>query len=777
MSSANAGLGWAPETPGRLGRWVEQLRGRPLTYALDSYVRELSELAALEAEVSAASDDALRARARDTGAALPESLAVLREIAERAVGLRPFDVQMIGAMAMHRGHLIEMQTGEGKTLVAALTAALSARAGGGLYVLTFNDYLARRDAAWMGPIYEWLGLRVGVVQDGDGMAERRAAYRADVTYLTAKQAGFDYLRDGLCYDAGARVHQPLRMAIVDEADSILIDEARVPLVIASRSEEDFGGKPVFADLARALERGRHFASDVHGRNVYLTDDGLRRAEQLVGGINLHEPDHAATFTRINLALHAEVLLRRDVDYIVRDGRVELVDELTGRVVRDRHWPDGLHAAVEAKEGVQTEHQGDILGSISLQHFFRLYPRLAGMTATARPEEEELAETYGLEVVVIPPNRPCVRVDAVDRVFSHREAKFTAVVREVCAAHALGRPVLVGTASVAESQELEGRLAAHEVVCQVLNAKADDREAQIIAQAGVVGAVTISTNMAGRGTDIKLGGEDERERARVVALGGLYVIGTNCHESRRIDMQLRGRAGRQGDPGESRLFISLEDDLIRRYLVTAVLPEAARVQRDAPIDDAMVPHRIAWARRVVEGRNFELRRTLWRYSSFIDSQRGLLRERRDTVLDDPALGYLARAVNLYGIDRAWAAHLGAVADIREAIQMVSLAGQNPLEQFLRRTDRAFAETLRALDAEIEATLAELRAGEAEAELGRRGIEAPSATWTYLVDEDPFERAGILLMSGNDIGLGVGAALWGPVFAIAALYIRYFKRRRE
>ena len=579
----------------------------------------------------------LRARAGSgvsLNALLPEAFALARETARRVLGQRPFDVQVMAGIAMHQGKLAEMQTGEGKTLAAVLPACLNALTGLGVHVLTFNDYLAQRDAQWMGPVYRFLGLTVGSIRQGMSTAQRQAAYNCDVTYLTAKEAGFDFLRDHLCVDPRGLVHRPFHYAIVDEADSILIDEARVPLVIAGSTSSAQSDPCRAAELVRTLHSGRDFETDEFARNVHLTEAGLDRVEAILGCGSLHDAGNLSVLSELNLALHARVLLHRDVDYIVRDGKVEIIDELTGRVVPNRRWPDGLQAAVEAKEGVPLQPQGIIRGSITLQHFLRLYPKVCGMTATAQSAAEEFREFYDLNVVVIPPNRPSIRVDQPDLVFSHKQAKHRALVGEIVQVQHTGRPVLVGTASVAESEEIAAELARAGVFCQVLNAKNDAHEAKIIAQAATLGAVTISTNMAGRGVDIRLGGNPPRDPEKIVALEGLYVIGTNRHESRRIDNQLRGRAGRQGDPGAARFFISLEDDLIQRYGITDLLPAGYRALRqDGPIEDIAVTRAIERAQQTIESQTFEIRRTLWRYASLIEEQRKHIQERRQAIRND------------------------------------------------------------------------------------------------------------------------------------------------
>src|SRR2546427_4258183 len=493
-----------------------------------------------------------------------------------------------------------MQTGEGKTLAAVMPAALNAFTDRGVHILTFNDYLARRDAEWMGPVYRMLGLSVAFIQQGIPPAVRRAAYNADITYVTAKEAGFDHLRDLLAMDAADLVHRPFNFALVDEADSLMIDEARVPLVIAGSVERHQSLALRLAELVASLSPGVHFDTDEYGRDIELTEAGIEHVERVLGCGSLHRAENIALLSELNCALHVRALLRRDVDYIVRNGRIEIVDEFTGRVVADRHWPDGLQAALEAKEGLERRPDGRILGSMTLQRFLRGYRRLCGMTGTARGCAAELQQLYGLDVVIIPTHRPMVRIDREDLVFTHREAKDRAIVDDIRRANAIGRSVLVGPLTVTESERLAQRLRLEGVRCEVLNAKNDAEEARIVARAGTFGAVTISTNMAGRGTDIRLGGEREADRDRVAALGGLYVIGTNRHESRRVDLQLRGRAGRQGDPGESRFFVSLEDDLLVRYGIHNLIPARFLPEKaDVPIESPVVQREVARAQRIIE----------------------------------------------------------------------------------------------------------------------------------------------------------------------------------
>jgi len=802
-----------PDLRTRFSRFVDDLRGRPVEWDLCAYQRELAEIDARAAELnlSGLDDAALGARARALAARAAqdasrdelraEAYALVREAADRVLGMRPFDVQVIAALAMDRGRVVEMLTGEGKTLVAVMPAVLGALDGRGVHVLTFNDYLAQRDAAWMRPVYELLGLEVGCVVQGSTADERRRAYAADVTYLTAREAGYDHLRGGLARAPDARVQRPFSYAIVDEADSIMIDEARVPLVIAGLDRDaDRHDRAGLATLVAGLEPGRHFSADEHGRNVFLTDEGIDRVQQQLGCGDLQDERNRELATELNQALHARALLRRDVDYIVRSGRVEVVDEFTGRVVRDRHWPDGLQRAVEAKEGLDPGEQGRVLGSITMQHFLGLYPRLCGMTGTAVPSERELEEFYGLVTVVIPPNRPCVRIDRPDTLFTHKEAKQAAIVEQVALVHRRGRPVLIGTASVEESEQLAARLDRTGIACTVLNASNDWQEAAIVAEAGSIGAVTVSTNMAGRGTDIKLGGADERERDRVVALGGLLVIGTNRHESRRIDDQLRGRAGRQGDPGESRFVVSLEDDLMARFGVERWIPRRHRAKRqDAPIDDPVIHGKIELTQRIVEGQNLEIRRTLWNYTSFVEKQRLGLQERRSAVLEGRAAGaakglcaeryrelarsvpgdVLARAalqVELFHLDRAWADHLTAIADVREGIYLARLGGKDPLHEFFKLAAGLYDRLERSVDEGVRRSFESARITADGIDLEREGLRGPSSTWTYLVNDNPFEWVAGLSAPGN-IGLGVGAGVWGGLFVLKAAVDKLFFRRRD
>ncbi len=753
---------------GRLRQVFHRFRGRLIEFDLTPYRKLLAQIDVRGAEIKKYADSRLKELSSElvsrtqAGAKLDDSLveafALAREVSSRVLGMRHFDVQVFGGIALHQGKLVEMQTGEGKTLAAVLPAYLNALTGRGVHVLTFNDYLARRDAQWMGPVYEFLGLSVGFIQEGMAPRDRRRAYACDITYATAKEAGFDYLRDRLCQSPDDLTHRPFHYAIVDEADSILIDEARIPLVIAGNTDEVAANPYEIAELVRRLRSGEDYDTDENARNVYLTDAGLDQAEKALHCDNL--PGNMLLLSQLYQALHAEVLLNRDVDYIVRDGKVEIVDEFTGRVVEDRHWPHGLQAAVEAKEELTIQAEGLIRGSITLIHFAHLYPKLSGMTATAQAAAEEFTQFYRLPVVVIPPNRPSIRVDAPDLVFVTKEAKHRALVEEIAAVRATGRPILVGTSSVAESEELAEALRRKSVTCQVLNAKNDELEAQIVAQAGAPRAVTISTNMAGRGTDIRLGGKAEQYHDEVAALAGLYVIGTNRHESRRVDDQLRGRAARQGDPGSSRFFISLQDDLFERFGIDESLARVDDRSQDKPVDDPEVTAEIAHVQRVIEGQNLEIRKTLWKYSYVIERQRYIVHTRRQNLLTGKTdgsflqkrapdryqrllaqfgpdvLDKVERQITLFHIDRCWAEYLDYVAHIRAGIHLMTPADRSPLDEFHVTVGKAFRGLMDSIDNSIVETFSSAEITPDGIDMEKAGLKGPTSTWTYLINDHPF-----------------------------------------
>ena len=609
---------------------------------------------------------------------LPEAFAAVREASKRTIGLRHYDVQLIGGIVLHQGKVAEMKTGEGKTLVATLPVYLNALAGKGVHVVTVNDYLAKRDAEWMGPIYNYLGISVGYLQNDMEKDDRKKAYNSDVTYGTNSEFGFDYLRDNMAFSLDEKVQRDLFYAIVDEADSILIDEARTPLIISGPSEENIDIYYIADSIVRKLKKDRDFTVDEKTKTAVLTDEGIRKVEDMVSKMvdikdfNLFDPKFSDLLHGIIQSLRAHHLFKKDIDYVVSDGKVVIVDEFTGRIMPGRRWSDGLHQAVEAKEKVKIEAENQTLATITLQNYFRLYEKLAGMTGTAETEAEELKEIYGLDVVVIPTNKPVIRIDHPDVIYKTQKAKFNAVVKEIEENYKKGRPVLVGTSSIETSEYLSSLLRRKKIPHQVLNAKYHEREAEIVAQAGRLKAVTIATNMAGRGTDILLGGNPDflakkelkkrgitpekvgeekyqeeyrkayekykritdEEKKKVIELGGLYIIATERNEARRIDNQLRGRSGRQGDPGETRFFLSLEDNLLRLFGSDRVkrMMEIMNVPDDEPITHKMVSKALENAQRRVEQQNFQIRKRLLEYDEVYNVQRKVIYEQRNQLLE-------------------------------------------------------------------------------------------------------------------------------------------------
>ncbi|MDD3159167.1 preprotein translocase subunit SecA, partial [Anaeromusa sp.] len=557
---------------------------------------------------------------------LPEAFAVAREASRRVLGMRHFDVQLMGGMVLHEGNIAEMRTGEGKTLVATLPVYLNALAGKGVHVITVNDYLARRDSEWMGQLYQFLGLSVGTILHGLTYADRKHAYACDVTYGTNNEFGFDYLRDNMVIYADQMVQRPLNYAIVDEVDSILVDEARTPLIISGPGERATDIYAKVAKVVEKLEKEADFTLDEKAKQVLPTEAGIAKAEKLLGVTNMYAGENMQLSHYFNQALRAKALMELDRDYVVKDGEVVIVDEFTGRLMFGRRYGDGLHQAIEAKEGVKIQRESQTLASITFQNYFRMYDKLAGMTGTAKTEEPEFQKIYNLDVVVLPTNQAVVSENFPDVVFKTQKAKYKAAVQEIAERHAKGQPLLVGTTSISQSEEMSALLKKHGVPHNVLNAKHHDKEAAIIAQAGQKGSVTIATNMAGRGTDIKLG-------EGVPELGGLHIVGTERHESRRIDNQLRGRCGRQGDPGSSRFYLSLEDDLMRIFgsdHISTIMDKLG-MEEDEPIEHNMVSKAIENAQKKVENRNFEIRKYVLEYDDVMNQQREIIYAQRKQIL--------------------------------------------------------------------------------------------------------------------------------------------------
>ncbi len=592
---------------------------------------------ALESSIRPLSDDRLAAKIAEfrqrvangepLDDLLPETFAVVREAGKRFLEMRHFDVQLMGGVILHEGRIAEMRTGEGKTLVATLPIVLNALTGRGVHLVTVNDYLARRDADWMGRLYRALGMSVGVIVHGMDDTERQASYRCDITYGTNNEFGFDYLRDNMKFRVEDMVQRDLHYAIVDEVDSILIDEARTPLIISGPAEESTSFYGRVNSVIPFLKKDADYTVDEKARQVLLTEDaGIPKLERLLSVDNLYDPGNIEILHHVNQALKAHILFHRDVDYMVKDGEVVIVDEFTGRLMPGRRWSDGLHQAVEAKEGVKIENENQTLATITFQNYFRMFDKLAGMTGTADTEAAEFQQIYNLAVSIMPTNQPMVRKDLSDQIYRTEKEKFHAVFEEVKELHEQGRPVLVGTVSIEKSERLSGVLTRHGVPHNVLNAKHHEQEAQIIAEAGHAGRVTIATNMAGRGVDIKLG-------EGVVEKGGLHIIGTERHESRRVDNQLRGRAGRQGDPGSSRFYLSLEDDLLRIFGSDRIAPimEKLGMEEGEPIEHKLINRAVENAQKKVEGHNFDIRKHLLEYDDVMNRQRMVIYDMRREVL--------------------------------------------------------------------------------------------------------------------------------------------------
>ncbi|MFF0267300.1 accessory Sec system translocase SecA2 [Kribbella sp. NPDC004536] len=781
-----------------------RLLQRPGSIDLGPYERLTQLVGEAEESVLSLTDEELTeavAELRTTGGLHEdeqiEFLALARDAGKRAIGERAFDGQVVGALAMLQGRIVEMATGEGKTLAGAIAAAGYAVGGRKVHVLAVNDYLAKRDAEWMGPVYELLGVTVSYVGQASTPEERREAYQAEVCYVPVNEIGFDVLRDRLVTKVDDRVTVDADVALVDEADSVLIDEARVPMVLAGATRTEALDDDV-VQLVRTLRAGVDYEIDGDGRTVALTDRGTDKVEKALSAqpeepeteeseteapeaedseaedaeaaepeaveqFNLYADENVDRLTQINVALHAEVLLRRDVDYLVRDGKVSLINNNRGRVAKLQRWPDGLQAAVEAKEAVPISDAGEILDSITVQALIKRYQTLCGMTGTAVVVGESLQEVYDVDVAVVPPNKPNVRKDDPDRLYLTVDQKNTALVEHIAEVHETGRPILIGTHSVEESEQLSDRLEAADIPHVVLNAKNDAEEAAIIAEAGVPGTVTVSTQMAGRGTDIRLGGKDEtHDKDKALELGGLYVIGTGLHASRRLDDQLRGRAGRQGDPGGTLFFASLADELVTRYSVSSGL-------RPHPDDTGRLTDRksvgmLEHAQRVADGANAELHRTTWQYNRLTGQQRAILLDTREKVLTgdlaaeelserakerydelveehgEDVVKDAARRIALGHLDRRWTDHLAYLADLREGIHLRSLAGGivhlKPIDEFNKSAIASFDTLISdAWDDAVETfTTAEISADGLDEEAS--GIPRPTATWTYLVNDNPF-----------------------------------------
>ena len=732
----------------------------------------VDQAAARVAKLNARSDEDLVARAREITASgevadAAEFLAILSIAATRTLGMTPFPVQLQAVLRLLEGDVIQMATGEGKTLVGAMANTGFGLMGKRVHSVTVNDYLAARDAEWMGPLVKFFGLTVAAVTESMTTDERRKAYKVNIVYAPVNEIGFDVLRDQLITDRADAVQHGADVALIDEADSVLVDEALVPLVLAGNEPGTAPGGRI-TDLVRRLKKNQHYVVDEDGRNASLTDVGARLLERQLGITSLYDDEHVgSTLVQVNLALHAHALLTRDVHYIVRDGKVALIDASKGRVADLQRWPDGVQAAVEAKEGLAVTEGGRILDTITLQALMHRYPMVCGMTGTAVEATDQLRSFYDLRVSVIDRNEPLQRFDEADRVYATIRDKNRAIIDEIKAIHDTGQPVLVGTQDVAESEALAEALREYDIDVNVLNAKNDAEEARIIAEAGDIGRVTVSTQMAGRGTDIKLGGADENDHDAVVKLGGLAVIGTSRHRTARLDNQLRGRAGRQGDPGLALFFVSLEDDVV--VVGGAGEEVTARPAADGSIESKRIRDWIEHCQRVTEGQLLEIHSQTWKYNKLLADQRDIIDKRRAELLDTDrawqeifersaratlldkelprdTLVRAAREIMLYHLDLGWSDHLALMDDVRESIHLRAIARETPIDEFHRIAVREFKELAqRAVDNAVD-TFNEVPIDANGAHLEEQGLARPSATWTYMVSDNPLAGSGNSLLRG-------------------------------
>ncbi|PMG48944.1 accessory Sec system translocase SecA2 [Shewanella sp. 10N.286.52.B9] len=691
--------------------------------------------------------------------------ASVSEISNRLLGMRPFDSQMLAGLALHDGYIVDMKTGEGKTLAAAAPVIVNALAGRKVHVLTFNDYLAKRDSHFLQPLYQFFGLSVGMIQADMSCKQRKKAHACDIVYATAREVGFDYLRDQLVHYKQQKVLSGLDVAIVDEADSILIDEARIPLVISGDIHQNNDQLTHIATVIKQLDKTNDYAVDEFSTSVHLTDSGSRKIEQQFGCENLFDIDNLPLLTSVNLALHVEVLLVKDIDYIVKDNSIKLVDEFTGRIAEKHRWPDGMQSALESKEGLPVKKEGQTLGSITLQHLMCLFKKVSGMTGTAVLAAQEFELLYQLKTCVIPPRKPCIRIDKPDRVFSTKAEKTIAICNEISLIQRTGQPVLVGTPNVRESENLYALLVEKGIECCLLNAKNDEQEAQIIAQAGAWGAVTICTNLAGRGTDILLGAKDTASNIQVKKAGGLHIIGTSRFESRRIDDQLRGRAARQGEPGSSQYFVSLEDKLFNHLGQDGLL--SGKSDTGELLSNARISKKIAHGQRVLEGANLDRRKALYKYSDLVEQQRQMIHQLRNdilqgegaeefkskvtsrwqnlsTVVSDEKLNEALNIVVMHAIDKLWVQHLSEIDYIKEGINLVGtagtsfmLSGNEPYHVFIQQVQQVFEQLLAELKTVVVDLFNNLAIDENGINPNSELFAMTKSTSSYVVADNPFD----------------------------------------
>ncbi|NCB74663.1 MAG: accessory Sec system translocase SecA2 [Clostridia bacterium] len=761
---------------------------KPLNKTLCSIKKFYTE--GYENEQIKSASQALKRRAEDgenCQELLPEAFALVNTAVKKALGITPHDVQLLAAIAMAQGQIIELPTGEGKTLVAVFTAYLMSLTGEGVQVLTVNDYLAQRDALWMKPVYDLLEVSVSYITELTDRAERRLAYASDVCYITAKEAGFDYLRSFLAYDTASVVQRPFNFAVVDEVDSILIDEARIPLVISGNEVSTLEIDKRIYEAVKKMQRGVDFNTDEHESSIYLDETGIISLEDSLGLGDIYEDRNLAVIEKAEAILQAEYLLKRDVDYIVKDNEVLIIDKYTGRIAINRQWTDELQTAVELKEGLTQKAKGEIMNSITLSNFLSLYKGFCGMTGTARSAGAEFLKFYNKSVTVIPPNKPCIRVDHRDYIFATKQDKYRAIVEEVKKVNVTGQPILIGTCSIEESELLADML--RESISQmcVLNAKQDAEEARIIADAGMLGAVTISTNMAGRGVDIALGGANAQRAEEVRALGGLYVIGTNRHESRRIDNQLRGRAGRQGDPGKSRFFISLTDDLVVKYGLSEVIPEKYKnVSDNGPLQNKELAKAVIRTQKIVEVQTFDAKTTLSKYSRIVEEQRRLVYKKREDILferirlsllekerperfeellaevSESEFLRAQKQIELYAINKCWSEHLLYIESVMDEIKMISVTKGNPHAYYNQKLTDGFDSLQKHIYELVLGVFDSVVIKEGLIDLEEMNIVGPTATKTYLV-HDGSELQNFL---GGSSAIGA-MAFAAPLFFVQLL----------
>lgn len=737
-------------------------KSKAVVTAADSAVEEIANLS--DAEVAATARECV-----EDGKIADKSrfLAALAVASERKLGMRPFNVQSQAVLRLLEGDIIQMATGEGKTLVGAMAATGFALTGKRVHLVTVNNYLAARDAEWMRPLVEFFGLTVASVTEKLGPEDRRSAYLCDIIYAPVNELGFDVLRDNQITSREQTVQARADVALVDEADSVLVDEALVPLVLAgNRPGEESTGH--ITNVVSRLREEQDYVIAEDGRTVALTDDGAARVERELGIDSLYSEENiGSVLVKVNLALHAKALLIRDIHYIITDGKLQLIDASRGRVAELQRWPDGLQAAVEAKEGLEVSEGGRILDTITLQELMRRYPLVCGMTGTAVEATDQLRQFYNLHVSVIDRNKELQRFDEADRIYASVDEKSRAIVNEIVAINSTGQPVLVGTHDVAESEDLAAALRERGIEVNVLNAKNDEDEARIVAEAGDVGRVTVSTQMAGRGTDIKLGGADESDRDAVVERGGLAVLGTSRHRSSRLDNQLRGRAGRQGDPGKSVFFVSLEDDVVKQGGEDESL--SARPDADGLIESKRVRDFIAHCQRVTEGQLLEIHAQTWKYNHLLADQRIIIDERRAKLLDtDQAWQELAeraseraaelrdvpaeareraaREIMLFHLDQAWADHLELMDDVRESIHLRAIARETPIDEYHRIAVREFKDLAQRAVNDAVDTFKTVLIDSDGAHLEDHGLSRPSATWTYMVSDNPLSGGGNSVLKG-------------------------------